>query len=390
MIGKTLWDENTGFHAGLLMLGIPYIFTQVPLMLVDVSTMFFLTLSIFAVIKALEQGGIWRTFLSGVALFIVFFSKYSAWLWLTVMIPIILVYIRENPRQTFKRSSVIATIAFLFNVIVFIFYSDVMSEQIKLLITYQGPGLRRWTESFVSTFFFQIHPLITSAAIYSIYVAVKKRDLKYTIIGYLIFLVIILQIKRIRYMIPLFPMIALMASYGLQELRNNETKIFMVFCIIIYSFTISYSAYLPFLQKISTANIKHAGKFVNTLDVEGLEVITLPQKKSIINPQISVPLLDLYTDKRIFYQPNSEAPHNWDKIKNSSLRFTWEYTNPDYYMMKKNGHNQSRAMVIISQKPDQPISRYLKRKTQSYKHSKVFKTVTGLFRYRTVVTVYYN
>jgi hypothetical protein len=191
-------------------------------------------------------------------------------------------------------------------------------------------------------------------------------------------------------MIPLFPMIALMASYGLQELRNNETKIFMVFCIIIYSFTISYSAYLPFLQKISTANIKHAGKFVNTLDVEGLEVITLPQKKSIINPQISVPLLDLYTDKRIFYQPNSEAPHNWDKIKNSSLRFTWEYTNPDYYMMKKNGHNQSRAMVIISQKPDQPISRYLKRKTQSYKHSKVFKTVTGLFRYRTVVTVYYN
>jgi hypothetical protein len=185
-------------------------------------------------------------------------------------------------------------------------------------------------------------------------------------------------------------MIALMASYGLQELRNNETKIFMVFCIIIYSFTISYSAYLPFLQKISTVNIKHAGQFVNTLNVEGIEVITLPQKKSIINPQISVPLLDLYTDKRIFYHPNSETLPNWDKIKNSSLRFTWEYTNPDYYIREKKGPNQFWAMVIISHEPDQPISKYLKRKTQYYKHSKVFQTNTGLFRYRTVMTVYYN
>jgi 4-amino-4-deoxy-L-arabinose transferase-like glycosyltransferase len=390
MIGKTLWDENTGLYAGLLMLGIPYIFTQVPLMLVDVPTMFFLTLSIFAVIKALEQGGIWPTFLSCAALFIVIFSKYSAWLWLTVMIPIILVYMRDEPRLTFKRSSIIALITLLLIIIVFLYYSDVISEQIKLLIAYQRPGLRRWTESFVSTFFFQIHPLITIAAIYSIYVAVKKKDMKYAIVGYLIFLVIILQIKRIRYIIPLFPMIALMASYGLQELRNNETKIFMVFCIIIYSFTISYSAYLPFLQKISTVNIKHAGKFVNTLDVEGIEVITLPQKKSIINPQISVPLLDLYTDKRIFYQPNSETPQNWNKIKNSSLRFTWEFTNPDYYIRKKKRHNQSRAMVVISPEPDQPLSSYLIRKTQYYKHSKVFQTNTGLFRYKTVVTVYYN
>ncbi|NNF95851.1 MAG: hypothetical protein HKM94_02860, partial [Halobacteria archaeon] len=34
MIGRTLWDETVGIYAGILLLGMPYLFTQVPLMLV--------------------------------------------------------------------------------------------------------------------------------------------------------------------------------------------------------------------------------------------------------------------------------------------------------------------------------------------------------------------
>jgi 4-amino-4-deoxy-L-arabinose transferase-like glycosyltransferase len=58
-IGKTLWDEETGFLAGLLLLGTPYLFSQIPLMLIDVPTMLFLTLSVFTYIRAIEKGGIW-------------------------------------------------------------------------------------------------------------------------------------------------------------------------------------------------------------------------------------------------------------------------------------------------------------------------------------------
>ena len=56
LIGKTLWDRDTGFFGGMLLLGIPYLLPQVPLMLVDIPTMFFLTLSIFTFIKAMERG----------------------------------------------------------------------------------------------------------------------------------------------------------------------------------------------------------------------------------------------------------------------------------------------------------------------------------------------
>jgi 4-amino-4-deoxy-L-arabinose transferase-like glycosyltransferase len=58
LLGKRLWDEETGLHAGILLMGIPYLLTQVPLLLVDVPTMFFLTLSIFCFLRAAEQGGL--------------------------------------------------------------------------------------------------------------------------------------------------------------------------------------------------------------------------------------------------------------------------------------------------------------------------------------------
>ncbi len=165
MIGKTLWDEDTGFYAGLLLLGIPYLFTQVPLMLVDVPTMFFLTLSVFTFIKALSQGGLKMTAISSVALFLAFFSKYSTWMMLSVLAVIFVVYLRMEAKTTIKRAGAIALVSLLLIGVAIIFKYDVVSEQIRLLMSYQRPGLRRWGESFTSTFLFQIHPFITVAAL---------------------------------------------------------------------------------------------------------------------------------------------------------------------------------------------------------------------------------
>jgi hypothetical protein len=92
LIGRTLWDERTGFVGASLLLGIPYLFSQVPLMLVDIPTMFFLTLSIFTMIKALENGGTWWIGVASLAVFFTFFSKYSTWLWLSVLLVIVLVF----------------------------------------------------------------------------------------------------------------------------------------------------------------------------------------------------------------------------------------------------------------------------------------------------------
>lgn len=456
LIGKELWDEETGLLGGALLLGMPYLFSQVPLMLVDVPTMFFLTLSVFTFIRAMGRGGAWILF-SSIAIFLAFYSKYSAWLMLSVLIVIFVVYLQipscppllkggrrgllipdsklqtpnlinselnpppfpspsrgegkgeeiplvkgggnivplpsreglgEERRTILFRGALIVSIAALLIGIVFWYKFDVFSEQIKLLLSYQKPGLRRWEESFVSTFFFQIHPFITAFAVYSAYAAFKKRDIKYAVISCLIILILLLQIKRIRYIIMAFPMLTLMASYGLQEIRDKDIRKFIVLCIVISSLTIGIFAYLPFLQKISTVNLKHAGEFLDSINEKNIEVFVMPQKKSGINPAVSVPILDLFTKKRITYHYDKGLYPLPEDFEKSPLRFTWEYMNPEYYTAES--ENEKKALLLIVNDVEQKLPAYIEQRIKGYSRSKVFKTWEGVFSYKTVVVVYYN
>ncbi|MEK6690452.1 MAG: glycosyltransferase family 39 protein [Nitrospirota bacterium] len=393
-IGKTLWDENTGYIAGLLLLGIPYLFTQIPLVLVDVPTMFFLTFSIFTFIKAMEKGRIWMNTVAAVAIFFAIFSKYSTWPMLSILVIIFLVYRTPNSKlrthNYIYRSLVIALISGALTAAVFLSKLDFFLEQIKFLMTYQKAGLGRWSESFTSTFLFQIHPFITVSALYSAYVAFRKRDIRYVIISWLFIIVVLFQIKRIRYIIPLFPMFTLMASYGLQHIMDRELRRFVVSCIVFFSLSIAIFAYLPLLQKMSAVNLMDAGKFLNSLDIEEVEVLILPSTDTPVNPAVSVPALDLFTRKKVIYSYNPEIFHPEGEIEKSPLRFTWEYKNPIYYNIDKKNSKKDVAIVVISSDSDQTIPYKIEQRIKNFQKSKVFRTSEEIFRYKTFVTIYYD
>ncbi len=396
LIGKTLWDENVGFWAGILLLGIPYIFTQVPLMLVDIPTIFFLTFSIFAFIKALDRGGVWIA-VSSFAIFLAAFSKYSTWVMLSVLVVIFLVYLKEGSgvmgeesgvRNVIYRGALVALIASILIGIVIFLKFDVISEQINLLLNYQKPGLKRWGESFVSTFFYQVHPLITIAALYSLIAAFRKRDLRHLMIAWLILLVVMLQIRRARYILITFPMLALMASYGLQEIRNKELKRFIASCIVVSSLVVAIFIYLPFLQKMSPVNLKDAGRFLNSIDAANIEVITIPPTDYIVNPAVSVPILDLFTEKDLYYHYDAGLSPSPERIKESPLRFTWEYKNPEYYSADRKERRGNTAVIVISSESGQPMPDYIAERTKGFHMSEIFKTSVRVFKYVTIVRVF--
>ena len=387
--GKELWNKEVGFAGGALLLGMPYLFTQTPLMLVDVPVMFLLTLSIYTTIKAMKQGGILMIVFSSLAIFLTVFSKYSAWLMLSVLIVVVAVYIsRRDSKQYIYRAFMLALLSLSLAAVVIWLKFDVISDQIGLLLSYQKPGLRRWGESFVSTFLFQIHPFITLSALYSLYAAYRKKDLKYVIISYLIVIVMLLQIKRIRYIIMVLPMLSLMSSYGLQEVRNIELKRFIVLCIVISSVIIALFAYLPFVQTISAVNLKEAGEYLDSINVSGVEVAAINPPDTEINQAVSVPLLDIFTHKNIYFTHDDKSSPPPEKIRESSLRFTWEYKNPGYYFESKE-HKKSRALAVISNETDIPLPDFLVLKIKGYHKTKVFKTVDELFRHETIVTIYH-
>jgi len=389
-IGKELWDEETGFYGGMLLLGIPYLFVQVPLMLVDVPTMFFFTLSVFAFLRALRGEGVGAILASSLSLFLVFFAKYSTWPMLSVLAVIIFVFIRGSEQSgsgTILRGVVTFSGALLLIGVVVVYRFEAFSEQIKLLMSYQRPGLGRWEESFISTFVFQIHPFITLLAIVSFLVAIRRRDPKYLIICWLPLLLILFQIKRIRYTIPLFPMVALMASYGLQQIGDRKLKRFVALCIIMSSVVVALFAYLPFTQKTSAANLKQAGEFINTLDENAAEVFTLLPKEPVVNPAVEVALLDLYTRKSIVYRGEFSAPPGRDMIA-SPLRFTWEYKNPPYYGFEDRPRNEEKAMVILSGEGGGDLPDTLVQKLKNYHLVSRFNMDEGVFQHKTFVSVY--
>jgi hypothetical protein len=401
-LGKSLWDRETGFMAGVLLLGMPYVLTQVPLMLVDVPTMFFLLLAVVTLINALEKGTAPSVVIAGISAALAFYTKYSVWLMMSVLAVVFIYYViresghgSEEPgsRRTgvsacFSRFLAVTGIAALIIGLVFLYKFDLFMDQIRLLLHYQKPGLSRWHETFLSTFFFQIHPFITLAAVYSVYAAIRKKDLRYLIVAWLIMLVFALQIRRIRYIIMVFPMIALMAAYAITQIRNIAVKRFLVFAVLISSLTVAVFGYLPFLQRISMVNLKDAGKFVDSLNEPHIEVFTLMPQNPVLNPAVSVPILDLFTRKKIIYDYDRRLfDQPKEKIEKSPLRFTWEYENPEYYT-GKSSDNAERAVLVISEKPDDALPPDLASRIKGYILTTTFKTSEEIFRYQTCVRIY--
>lgn len=392
-IGKKLWDADTGFYAGLLLLGIPYLFCQVPLMLVDVPAMFFLLLAIFSFLSALEKGKAWRILLSAVAIVLAFYSKYSMWMMLSVLIVLALAY--RNALQDLRTSAYLYRFFSVLGVAVLLIGTafahnfDSMSEQIRLLLSYQSPGLRRWGESFLSTFFFQIHPLISLAAAYSVYEAWRKKDIRYLGVLWLVALVFFFRIRRIRYIIMVFPMLTLMASYGLQRIRHKAVLRFIVLSVVAFSITVGVFGYLPFLRKNSAANLEKAGRYLDSLGIAEAEVYTVSSENSFVNPAVAVPVLDLFTKKQLIYNYKEKKLPD-EELSRSPFRFSWEYKNPPYYEPTEKTAAEQNAVVVISDRAAPRLPEYIKQKIAEYRNSISFELTDFIYEYQSVVTVYYN
>jgi hypothetical protein len=381
LIGKKLWDEETGLHAGILLMGVPYLLTQVPLMLVDVPTMFFLTLSIYLFLQAIEQGGILRTAAAALATTLAVFSKYSTWPMLFITPLISIVRMNGEPKKIVARAFAVLLMTGVLAGAVISVRFDFFREQTMLLRTYQWSGLSRWQDGFVSTFLFQTHPFITGLALYGIYRAVREKDRRFLVAGWFMCIVVLLQIKRIRYIIPLLPLFVLMASYGLNEIRDKGIRRFISLSIVASSLVIAYSAFLPFLKSTSMANLKQAGQYLDTLNCSSVEVHALPQKGSSGSTFAVIPILDYHTDRKIVC-PQEWPTHPEDgTTRTSSMRFTWEMKKPGFYSQP--AMENSCAVVLISDEALDRVPTGL-----SGRELKRFDLTSDVFRYQTVVTIY--
>ena len=388
LIGTELWDEVTGLYGGALLLGMPFLLTQVPLMLVDVPTMFFLSLAVYTTLKAVKTGAVSWLGAAMISIVLALLCKYSTWLMLSVL-PVIAISCRTGCwAKLGKQISFTLIGVALFVIILLIGKFDFIVNQFDLLMSYQLPGLGRWQESHISTFLYQVHPFISLAALYSIYLAWRKRDVRYLVVIWMLALVVLLEIKRIRYALIAFPMLALMAAYALRQISDSRIRNYLVLCIIVSSLTVTLYGYSSFMSNTSANNIKQAGEFLNSVKSPTVEVIVLPQTKSSINPAVSIPLLDLFTNKNLVYrkQPLLIPEPGQQYLKTSSLRFSWEYNLANYY--ETDNEIAPGAIVVISTTDTQSLPTEIIERLNGYYLKRRFAQNEGVYRYSTIVDIY--
>ncbi len=388
--GEALWDRETGLYGAAFLLCVPYLFTQVPLMLVDLPTMFFLLLAIYTFIRALKCGGIWPV-LSSFTIFFTFITKYSIWLMLTVLPVIALVFTLRSGRSHKRMFLMRAALTFSASVVLIGLYifveHEVIKEQIRLLLSYQRPALGNWQESFHSTFLFQTHPFMAAFASLSVYAAVKRKDLSYLIIAWVVLIVLVLQIRRIRYIIMVFPLLALMAAYGLRSLKEMETKIIALSCAVISSLVLAIAAYLPFMQTLSMVNLKTAGEYLDSSGSSEAEVHIVQPKDQEGSLLVAVPIMDLFTRKSLIVEESGSFQRQTGEAGSSPLRFTWEFRNPPWY--GNAGRSAATDTVaVISDSAEAALPSHLSARLSGFQLVKSFDEYEGIFRFRTTVRIY--
>jgi len=358
-------------------------------MLVDVPTMFLLLLTVYLYTLVLINGGVVTILLSGLALFCVFYAKYSTWVLLAGLSVTFLTTVLSSPAHTLKRTSGVIVVAVILIGAAFYLKQEVFLEQIRFLFAYQKPGLGRWGEGYLSTFFFQIHIFVTAGMLWSAWVAYNKRDYRYLNLACFVLIIFLLNLQRIRYALPLFPFIVLLASYGIKEIDSRRIRRFIVLCAVCSSLVVAQLAYLPFLKKMSANNIQEAGVFLNRKRIDVVEVIPLFDEDDIVNPEVAVPLLDYFTEGRVYYVSGQTRPDP-EKYRNSSLRFTWEYQPPVLYQPESQSLASEKALAIIASTPNQPLSPSVRKKIAGFAQQRTFNRTTGVFRHQTIVSVYFN
>lgn len=378
LIGRRLFDDETGRASGLLLIAVPYLFTQSPLMMVDVGCMFFLVLAMHAYMVALDKGHALYGILAGLALWAAFLTKYSEWVMLSTLVPVFFIYARRALAPSIKRTLIVLATFFALCAISYAALSDVIRSQMAFLIEYQKPGLDRWGESLISTFFFHVHPIVSLAAMASVYLAIKRRSFNYVAAAWAVALIlIVLHVKRIRYTMPTFPMLCLMAGYGLNLIRNAEIRRMLLLSACAASICIAAFAYMPFLKTDPLMNLKLAAPAIDALDADVVHVVT-DEQDSIINPAVAVPILDLYVHKRISYVYDMKPSRTQDEIVVSPLRFTWHYKNPAYYRA-----DDSSILVYISPRDGGEIGRSF----ENVELISFFDINNGLYQYSPYVSI---
>lgn len=382
-IGRTMFDRHTGLMAGLLMLAMPYLLVQTPLLMVDVGSLFFLCLTLNLLLGYLNDGRTSSAVMAVLAGAAALLCKYSL---LPVIACLALVLVLPGPAVArFHRLGVWAGGVVLLMAPLLMYKFTTVGAQLALLADYQLPALGGWKESHWSTFFFQMHGLIPLAVLAAV-VMLSRREPRTGLLGLVILAVLVTGIERSRYLMVVYPLMALLAARGLALLPGAALGRFAAAMAAATGLALAHLAYAPFLGASSYTNLASAGAYLDTLPAQRVGVVVLPQSRSRVNPCMGLPMLDLHTRQALGHvaDAGTVCTEPAGGVTLSPVRFTWDWNPQRHYAPV----SLPETLVVIGGGVGQVRAWADQALPAGYRAVRQYFKDEGVFRYRTLLAVY--
>jgi len=384
--GELLGDAEAGARAGLLLLAAPALLLNTPLLMGDVLATSAVALALWGLLAAAE-GRRAAVPLAALGVGAALLAKYSTWTLVAALAVAVLAReaLRRRPRGA-ARALLAAAGGGLVLLAVLAPVRDVVARQLALLAGFQWEGLRRWSESYASTFLFQVHPLLAVAALAGLWRGIRRRDPGVLVLAAVPIVLLALGVRRSRYLLPALPMVALLAARGIDAVEGERRRRFLALWAVGFSLVTVLALQVPFLRWVNTANLAAAGRFLDASGVGEARVWVTPSPGVLMNPEVALPLLDYHTRVRLLAAGPSPEPPPPEQLRTSSLRFTWEDPLPDWYRGAPADGGRAAA-VLVAGDPDGEPPAGLVAAVGLRPPDAVFAR-DAVFRYRALVSVW--
>ena len=330
-----LWGTRAGVFSGMLMLASPYVLSRVPLTLVD-TTLSFLTAALaYTLLTGLTRGDTKRLVLAGVCTAMIPFTKLTGVVYLLplALVPLVLHLRGERWKPRLLTVPLILGIALALPLLLYL--QPVLREQLVTAMVLRA-RMPVWsgTESVWNMLLHQFSAPVTILAIASLYLSYRARD-RGILLPLLWFLVplALYHDTRIRYMIPAYPALAMLAGVGLFRLSQESRRMacFLAIATVLGSLSMLYLAYVPFAQANSAADLMRAAKYAERIPVDTIDMYALYPASYNSSLALLIPLFDLHSSKQVVVRGESLMPTREITPEQRNVSWTWSYELPGYY-----------------------------------------------------------
>src|SRR5208282_5019428 len=305
LIAKELFTREVGVYSGIILLSSPFMISQAPLTSVDVATTFFVTLSIYQLVRMMKRPGPLSSVLAAVTVFLASLCKVTSLFFLFPVLLILCVIMILRSRQRLTVLSVLVfstTLALLVGTMTLPFYMTIASHIRRGLTgASNNPFLNIISHPVLLTGPYWVWGRITIIAI----AILKSLVLSITIPVFLLALLMLSFVflkkdkTRIasclllttwiivptmytldpstlwggaRYMMPAYPAYAILAASFLTIFKDKRLRRMICVSILVFSIVSAQIMYGYAWGESPSRNLMHAAETVQPLIAQGKSI----------------------------------------------------------------------------------------------------------------------